>query len=385
MKKNKSSFISFKYKILLMYERLVRTYESRQVVLSGMAFFLGILWDIFTIGRMDQRSNIVQLGTYTLLTMALVLLELLEEKHEGIQMALAQARQRRFVGTIVSYRIELTHFLLGSLLSAFTIFFVKSASLWSSVAFIFLIGAALVVNELPILRRKGVQIRLCFAVVCMASYLCCLLPLVLKSIGPIPFSLALFLTFLIFGTSLVCLGKAFHISQKLYERDFPILLGTLGAFGIFYMCGWIPPVPLALTKIGIYRDVQRSGDIYELRHRRSPWQFWQKGEQTFDARQGDRIFVFFSVFAPSGFHENLKVKWYYYDQEKGRDLRDTMEVSMIGGRDAGYRGFAYKSRYQNGEWQVTIETADEREIGRLNLTVRQGAGDQLRPMLLDFY
>lgn len=385
MEKNKSILESISTLISLFYNRLAGIYNSRQVFLSAVAFVLGILWDVLTIGRIDQWFNIVQLGLYTSLAMGLVFFEVIELGNEGVQRYFARMRKNRILGSILAYHIEATHFLLGSLLSAFTIFFVKSASLWGSLVFILMIGAALVANELPSFRRLGVQSRLCFVVICAASYLSCLVPLIFRSIGVIPFAFALFLTMIVFLTAMFLVGKIFKVGRLMYEKYLPIVIVTLGAFLVFYVCGWIPPVPLALTKIGIYRDVIRSGSSYELKHSKNPWYFWQRGEQIFYARPEDKVFVFFSVFAPAGFQENLKVKWYFKDPDKGLDLRDTVEVSMRGGRDAGFRGFAYKSRYQWGEWVVSIETADQREIGRLALTIREDRGTDPRFLLSEFY
>jgi hypothetical protein len=385
MKKNKNLFKSFNSLILLFYNRLEGIYNSRQMFLSAVAFVLGILWDILTIGRIDQWSNIIQLGLYTTFGIGLVFLEIVELGNHDVQKYFSRIRKRRILDLILGYRIEATHFLLGSLLSAFTVFFVKSASIWSSLVFILTIGAALVANELPHFRRLGVQLRLCLIVICAASYLSCLVPLIFRSIGVVPFGFALFSTMILFFVVIILIGKIFDIGRMMYEKYLPIVMITLGAFLVFYVSGWIPPVPLAVTKIGIYRDVIRSGSFYELKHNKNPWYFWQRGEQSFYARSGDKVYVFFSVFAPAGFKENLKVKWYYRDSIKGLDLRDTMEVQMRGGRDAGYRGFAYKSRYQWGEWVVSIETADQREIGRIALTIQEDSGEDQRFLQSEFY
>lgn len=385
MKNLKDAIKRPNHSISLLYDRYQHLIEKRQIYFSTFAFFLGILWDVLTIGRIDQWSNIVQLGLYTFVTMCLVLLELVESYHEGVKQALARLEAHKFLKLILGLRVEVTHFLMGSLLSAFAIFFVKSASLWSSLGFLLLFGGVLVANELQSFRRLGLQMRVCFVVVCAASYLSCLVPLITKKIGWLPFSISLFFTLLLFLLSMLLIGKIFSISHFIYEKHLPIVIGTLGAFGVFYLCGWIPPVPLALTKIGIYRDVQRSGNVYELKHMKNPWAFWQRGEQNFHARVGDKVYVFFSVFAPSGFKEILRVKWYFNDPEKGLDLRDTMDVRVLGGRDAGYRGFAYKSKYQTGDWIVSIETADQREVGQLRFSIREDLATEPRLMLSEFF
>ena len=44
-------------------------------------------------------------------------------------------------------------------------------------------------------------------------------------------------------------------------------------------------------------------------------------------------------------------------------------MNITGGRKEGYRGFAMKQNYQPGEWRISIETTDGREIGRIYFEV----------------
>ena len=44
-------------------------------------------------------------------------------------------------------------------------------------------------------------------------------------------------------------------------------------------------------------------------------------------------------------------------------------MNISGGREQGFRGFAYKQVLKPGLWQVRIETNDSREIGRLSFEV----------------
>jgi hypothetical protein len=132
----------------------------------------------------------------------------------------------------------------------------------------------------------------------------------------------------------------------------------------------IPPVPLALTRIGIYHDVtRREGGGYRVTYTRPAWRFWQSGDQTFIAHPGDTIFCFFAIFSPASVRSTVRVRWLYFDPDKGRTDAGSFPVKISGGRIDGYRGFASKASYRPGDWQVRIETGDEREIGRINFTV----------------
>jgi hypothetical protein len=154
-------------------------------------------------------------------------------------------------------------------------------------------------------------------------------------------------------------------------KEFVVPYGAvLFAFFAFYLLRIIPPVPLSLTHVGIYHNVEKMTDSYKLTSTRSRWRFWEHGDQTFDAKPGDRIYCFFSIFAPGGFSETVKVRWLQRHELSGWTPADAVPVAIAGGRDLGYRGFTYKQNFKPGDWQVRIETSDGREVGRIALTVR---------------
>lgn len=359
-------------RINLLLVKLKISLGKVEAFIPAAAFLAGIFWDTVTIGRIDQWSNMVQLGIYVVLALGLVMIEFAEISSD----LTIKVRGTGIIARVWEFRTDAVHFLLGSLLSAFTIFFVKSSSIWGSLSFIALIAAALVANEFKGFRQIGLQIRISLTTLCAACYFACIVPVVLKQIGLVAFLLAIFATVLLLGAGLLCIGyldRRKSVSPKNFELFIAPALVTLGSFGAFYASGLIPPVPLALTKVGIYRGVERIHQKYELSYSLNPWRFWEKGEQTFLARPGDRVYVFFSVFSPEGFRESIAVRWYFNDPEKsnGYELKDTTLVKVLGGRVAGYRGFAYKSRYQYGDWQVRIGTEEGAEIGRINLEISQ--------------
>ena len=44
-------------------------------------------------------------------------------------------------------------------------------------------------------------------------------------------------------------------------------------------------------------------------------------------------------------------------------------MTITGGRDKGFRGYAFKSNYSSGKWRVLVETKGGREIGRINFKI----------------
>jgi len=141
-------------------------------------------------------------------------------------------------------------------------------------------------------------------------------------------------------------------------------------------------VPLSISAIGIYHDAAREGDDYVLTMTRPRWKFWQKGDQSFAARPGDRIHCFISVFSPARFKERLQVQWLFKDPAAGWTESDALPFEVSGGRDGGFRGVTVKSRYQPGRWRVKVRTSDGRELGRIDFTVAEGDGGPPRTVRL---
>ena len=133
----------------------------------------------------------------------------------------------------------------------------------------------------------------------------------------------------------------------------------------------IPPVPLSIPYIGVYHNVERTEAGYRLAHERPGWRFWHNGDQHFRAQPGDRVFVFFRVFSPARFSDQVLLRWYWKDGARGWTLQDTIPIRIVGGREEGFRGYGVKAKYQPGAWKVQVETTDGREIGRIYFSIEE--------------
>jgi hypothetical protein len=144
-----------------------------------------------------------------------------------------------------------------------------------------------------------------------------------------------------------------------------VLVAFLGA----YLLRVIPPVPLSIPFIGVYHNVERTEEGFRLSHERSWWRFWHNGDQRFRAQPGDKVFVYFRVFSPARFSDEVHVRWYWRPWRTGGPgwaLQDTIPIKIVGGREQGFRGYGVKANYQPGAWRVRVATTDGREIGRIH-------------------
>jgi len=344
-----------------MLERAKRYYEEHEPACTAGFFIAGFLFDTAVVGRIDKLHNIIHQAVYLALCAFLTTLELRE-------------RHGRFVPperlkTAWRYHAGATHFMLGTLLNIYTLFFFKSASMGASFLFLMLLAGLLAVNELKPFESSGTLLRMSLFSLCLVSYFTYLVPTLMGRIGTLPF-----LGSLIAASACVAV-LAWRLNVRLPgEKEavrrhlvYPFAaVATL--FAVLYFAKAIPPVPLSLSEIGIYHEVRREGDGFVLVSTRPRWKFWQRGDQTFLARPGDAIYCWVSVFSPTRFRERLEVRW-RFKEEDGWGEPDSIPLSITGGRDEGFRGFTAKARHRPGRWRVEIVTSDGRELGRIALTV----------------
>jgi hypothetical protein len=60
-------------------------------------------------------------------------------------------------------------------------------------------------------------------------------------------------------------------------------------------------------------------------------------------------------------------------------------MRVTGGRQGGYRGMASKANYSEGEWKVSVETTDGREIGRMYFRVTRAEEAPERQFQVEAY
>lgn len=263
------------------------------------------------------------------------------------------------------YRLAILSFCLGTLLNLYTLFFFKSSSLLVSFSFMLVMIALLVLNEFGPFKRLGLSFKFALLSLCGLSFCATVVPVVAAQMG-----VTIFLASMAVGC-LPMLALTSWIRKRAPERASALRNQVIVPFGLVlvvflaaYLFRVIPPVPLSLPYIGVYHAVERTKDEYRLSHERPAWRVWHNGDQEFLAQPGDRVFVFFRVFSPTRFADEVRMRWFHH-QERGWALQDTVPIKIVGGRAQGFRGYGFKSKYQPGEWKVQIETADEREIGRV--------------------
>lgn len=350
-------------------------YQRHEVLVSIVVFCAGFLLDLFTLGRIDDLLNLVQQAVYLVLLGTLLICEI---RINIGTLKLDEKWQKRW-----EYHNLVVHFLFGSLLSAYTIFYYTSASALTSFFFILLLAGLMLANEIPKIQDLGLPVRIVLYSICMLSYFAFFYPIILGHVGPLPFWLGFLSSFFVF-----ILIWRFNFRQKeqlMFLRKKVILPAVL--IHLFFVGGYyfslIPPVPVAVKKIGIYYDVIKTDGKYLGKHQKPFWKIWQHGSQDFLARPGDKVSVLLSIFSPTRFRDQVYLKWNYLDPKHGWRQEDSIPLTILGGRDEGFRGFGTKRNYHPGQWRIVVETSDGREVGRISLNIEKDENTEERIFKFD--
>jgi hypothetical protein len=323
-------------------------------------FVAGFTFDAFLLHRIDDPLMLVHQAIYLSLSAGIIAWDLLVDH--------GKANEPTKLGLLWKHREGLLHFMLGTLLNVYTIFYFKSGTFVGSLVFLLLLGTLLALNEWRPKKIPKHGLRNALFALCLLSYFNILVSIGVGSIGLWVFFLALSCAGLVkAGFALVLANK---LDRDLMKREIIApFAGVALVYASLYLLKVLPPVPLSVKHIGIYHSIKRVGSEYQLGYTRAKWRFWENGDQTFEAKPGDRLYCFVQIFSPTNFKETTFIRWQRYDAKQGWVGHEAIPFAIIGGREDGYRGFAVKENFEPGEWRVTVETRDGREIGRIKVDV----------------
>jgi len=345
--------------------RLVRLfYHRNEAYVPGALFLGGVGWDAATLQRIDALLDNVILGAYLLLLGGFVVLTTLSNSGTRLPKSLRQLDQ---------WSTGAIQFLAGGLFSAYVIYYTQSASLSTASLFLGLLVTVLVANEFIWNRTLNVYVLVGVYFLAVFCYFTFFLPIVFGEMGFGVFLTAGCLSAALLGLLILYFDRrGVFPNNRSFLGAFGIVLALLAVMNLFYVQQWIPPVPLALRHGGMYENVEVRGDAYALQHRDIPW--WKVWEDTDEEvvryRRGDAVYAFAAVFAPTNLETEIYHRWQIYDPDTDT-WRETDRIGyeVVGGRQNGYRGYTYKRHLRPGQWRVSVETADDRPIGRIPFTV----------------
>ena len=234
-------------------DRLWRYYEHHERVVDIAFFAGGFLFDVFTSSRVDAWVFIVQQVLYLAAAGAIPLHIFFDEGKPARRLE-AMPRIKRWY---FEYRPAAVHFLLGALLSVYTLFFFKSSSLLVSFAFLLFLVLVLVVNESKRFKRLGLPFKFALLGVCLLSFSAIIVPVVIGSIGVVVFLLSMLVGSI--PVALIYRRIRIHAPERSLQarRQIVVPFGLVViAFLTLYLFRLIPPVPLWIS---LHRRLSRGG------------------------------------------------------------------------------------------------------------------------------
>ncbi|MFO0728088.1 MAG: DUF2914 domain-containing protein [Myxococcota bacterium] len=342
---------------------------------EAVTFFCGgFCFDLLMLHRIDSAPMLIHQGSYLAFLAVLLVVDHRITLNES--RTIAFVKQGGFLERLIELRHGLIHFLFGTLLNAFIVFYFRAASGIWALLFLVLLGAILIANELPRFRSLGPLMRYALYSFALTSYFAYLFPTVSGQLDPLLFYAAVGLS------SLVTLGLWWVGQRVSGDSTWSFQKGALPGLIVqvvlllFYVADVVPPVPLSLRTIEIAHQVEWQGARVRIATETPRWKFWAQGDTTFRARKGDRIYVYARVFAPKGFRDALKVRW-EFDGPKGWEQSDLIPLTITGG-ERDWRSYAYKQNYRPGHWRVTIETDEGRQVGAIRFKVLEDTSEDER-------
>ena len=356
------------------FKKLWNYYQKHKGIIGPFYFAFGFILNNLNPKRIDVMRDNYQLFAYVVLAGILIVFSHVIESRR-LRIAFFEDRANWILAGI--------QFFMGGLFSKHVHFYFQSSAGIKSFIFIAALMTLLLINEFY--KNKFNSLYLQFAMYFMASvsFFIFFLPILTKEMGQKTFLLggSIGLGFTLILLAIVCFGTS-TITKKPFWRSASVIIFLYVFLNAFYFMRWIPPVPMALKHYGIYHHVTKSDYLYTLQFEEPDWyQFWRQSNGIYKYRQGDTVFCFTSIFAPTEMKKTIYYNWQQYNPDKKEWVsQEKLSYTLQGGREGGYRGFSYKTTIWPGEWRIEITTEEDILLGELNFDVVWAQEDKERKM-----
>jgi hypothetical protein len=331
--------------------------------ISSFSLVFGFVFDALTLKRVDTLwENFWILGHLVIIGIFITLIHLQKNEKDGEK----NPKKAHF------WYINILQFFFGGILSTYLVFYFRSADIFVTWPFIFLLVIAFIANE----SLKRHYIRLSFQIslffLSIYSFAIFLVPVVLHKIGAWIFLLSGLIS-LVFIT--LFLKILFHfIKDKFTESKKLIILLISGIFilvNFLYFTNLIPPIPLSLKDAGMYHSIQKNKEgNYVVTYEDYGWKGYFKLYPDLRETTGSPVYAFSAIFSPKNLNLVILHEWQHYDEIKNKWTTErVISLPVIGGRDGGFRTYSARTNLAPGKWRVNIKTEQNQTIGRLRFNI----------------
>lgn len=333
--------------------------------ISSLSLIAGFVFDALTLHRVDTLWENFWVIAHLVIVGTFIALIHLKEGEDG---------DERNPSKTHFWFVNILQFFFGGLLSTFLVFYFRSADILITWPFIFLLALAFIANE----SLKRHYVRLSFQIslffLSIYSFAIFIVPVVLHKIGPWIFIFS-------GGISLVLIALFLFILFRYKKTDFQeskklifgLILGIFALVNILYFTNLIPPIPLSLKDAGIYHSILKNSDgNYDVTYEDYGWRGFFHLYPNFNETPGSPVYAFSAIFSPKDLNIRIMHEWQHYDEVQKKWIREgTVNLSVIGGRDGGFRTYSSQTNLIPGKWQVIIKTEQNQVIGHLRFNIVQ--------------
>lgn len=331
--------------------------------LMPAAFFVGFIFDNFTLTRIDLLLDNIILFTYLILAgIGITVVNLYNSNR----------LRSRFIEPVARMSPLMVQFAFGGLFSGYIIFYTRSASLATSWLFILMLVLLVVGNEYFQKRYQHFSFQVSIFFIALFSFTIFYIPILLGTMGAFVFILSGFISIALILFFIYLLSLAMPERVRKSKKVLILSIGGIYlALNILYFTNIIPPIPLSLKSLDVYHFVDRTplGNYSVLYERKEWYERFQK-DYHFYSMAGEPVYIYSSVFAPTDLNTNILHRWQYFDLAKNEwTTTDLLKFSISGGRDGGYRGYSSKENITPGRWRTEVITERGQLLGRITFTV----------------
>lgn len=328
-----------------------------------VAFLLGFATDFILLNQVDNTiDDLVLLFYVVLATISMIL----------FYVGVAEKVRPSMVEFLNSKMPILMQYSFGGLLSGMLIFYGRSSDLIVSAPFLLLILAVILANEMLSKRSDRLLYNLIVYFTGIFSYFVLMVPVVIGEMGDTIFIgsglLALLLVYLVVKAISGIIPNFMAIEKRLIVFSIASLYML---FNGLYFFNIIPPIPLSITELGIYQEVERtSSGGYRITKEPETWlqkiPFWPI---EFHPVSGQGAFCFVRVYAPTKLTTNIVHRWEYKDASGAWQSYFTKSYPISWENKNGYRGYTAIENLRDGKWRCSVETERGQVLGRRTFTV----------------
>lgn len=346
--------------------KIVKQHEHK---IGLFAIIVGFVWDSFFLIRPDQLFGNIVLISYLLISaFSIIPLTTFGDR-------------AKIVPTILLIAVQ---FAFGNLASGLLVIYGHSGTFAENYLFLILLGGFIIRNEFLREKYAVINFNISLWYFFLLSYVVFALPILLGKLGDSIFVLsgAISLIIAVLFVAVFYLLNPKKVSDSLRKTTGTIIFVFL-IFNLFYFLNIVPPVPISLSKIGIYHNLTRLDDVnYHAEYEKPKWyQFLRDTGEIFTKAENEKAYCFTSVYAPVKLSTPIYHKWEYYENGAGEWQTSLLvNFSITGGRDDGYRGYSEKSDLAAGRWRCSVVTETGALIGRTTFDVTD---KKIPPILLE--